>query len=692
MITEPDVAASVSEQIGLSARSRSLLRRWSVLALLSVVLPLLGVDVKWNASFSESYVSGVDGNQIPIPFRVKTPPRGAAGKKYPLLVALKGSLRVAPSERFPFIEVRPSRGNVWGYRAISTYDVMQVIAHMKLRYPVDPDRVYLVGSSAGASGAMHLASLYPDQFAAVVPLVAAGNNYPIANFLNLPVAIHHGAKDWTSAICDARVQYQKMKEFGCPVILKEYPNAGHAIPRPHEPIMAWLFAQNRNLSPARVTHSCESPRFGRSYWMEINEFADPHWPAYIDVRVDGDKGVLQIRSTNVIALTVHRTNMPARFGEIWIGRQAMAIPVAKQTVRLKYERGQWAIGRIPTKALRPYVAGATANLLQGEPLLVVYGTSDRSPERVAALRVAAQKIAGCGGPDYGSLRQKFPVIADTDLTREHCEEHNLILVGAPRDNSVTKRLLPFLPITISDGSLRAGGRKPLSLQDRVMSLLHPNPEHPQRLIYLVAPFTDAAAFSKAAQKHLVGSDGFDRGSQGDLVVQDLNNRIVRQMQFGKKWKWLRVSSEKAMPDHYRTRDDLARLHLTTMRKKSGADFALWWGPADKGMWGADFNFLKRYDPKACTKADLAIERRQVETMLGSVTGAELKQIWNRWGLKQELQAVPEVESSNLNDEQSYRLIVPMDLYIKLGQRRRNLSAPNSGPTIDTGAIVSELFR
>lgn len=690
MNPEPVVAASVSEQSFWSAPSARSLLQLAYLCVLLMAGHGFAAGIKWNSSFNESYLSEADDNRIP--FRVKTPPRGESGKKYPLVVALKGSLRVAPSERFPFIEVRPSRGNIWGYRAISTYDAMQVIAHMKRRYPVDPDRVYLVGSSAGASGAMHLASLNPDQFAAVVLLVAAGNNYPIANFLNLPVAIHHGAKDWTSAICDARVQYQKMKEFGCPVILKEYPNAGHSIPRPHEPIMKWLFAQKRNRSPERVAHSCESPRFGRSYWIEINEFADPHRPASVDARLDGDKGVLQIQSTNVIALTVHRTNMPARFGEIWIGRQAMAIPVAKQTVSLKYEPGQWAIGNIDTKVLRPYVAGATANLLQGEPLLVVYGTSSGSPERVTALRAAAQKIAGCGGPNYGSLRQKFPVIADTDLTSEHGEEHNLILVGTPQDNSVTRRLLPFLPLAVSDGLLQAGGRTPLPLKERVMSLLHFNPEHPQRLIYLLAPFADAAAFSKAAQKHLVGSDGFERGSQGDLVVQDLNHRVLRQMQLGKDWKWKRGESEQEMPNSYQTRDDLARLHLATMRKKSGADFALWWGPADEGMWGADFNFLKHYDPKVSTKADLAIERRQVETMLGSVTGAELKQIWNRWGSKQELLTVPKIENSDLRDEQSYQLILPMDFYIKFGQRRKNLSAPTMGPLIDSKAIVNELFQ
>jgi dienelactone hydrolase len=141
---------------------------------------------------------------------------------------------------------------------------MQVIAFMKRNYPIDPNRIYLVGSSAGGSGAMHLASCFPDEFAAVLPLIAAGNNYPLRNFSNLPVAFHHGDRDWTSSICNARVQTQRMQALGCPTILKEYPGAGHGVPGPHEPLMTWLFEQRRNPAPETVRHDCEAPSLGRS--------------------------------------------------------------------------------------------------------------------------------------------------------------------------------------------------------------------------------------------------------------------------------------------------------------------------------------------------------------------------------------------------------------------------------------------
>ena len=57
------------------------------------------------------------------------------------------------------------------------------------------------------------------------PLVAVGTDYPMVNFRNLPVAQHHGTVDWTSSICNARGQHQRMKAIGCPAELTEYPGA-----------------------------------------------------------------------------------------------------------------------------------------------------------------------------------------------------------------------------------------------------------------------------------------------------------------------------------------------------------------------------------------------------------------------------------------------------------------------------------
>ena len=640
-------------------------------------------DIRWNSKFRESYESQAEGTRVS--FAVQAPPQVEGRKTYPLLIALSGGLRVGPSEQFPFFQANPTRTRIWGYRAISTYDAMQVVAVMLKKYPIDPDRVYLMGSSAGGSGAMHLASCFPDQFAAVLPLVAAGNNYPLANFKNLPVAFHHGDRDWTSSICNARVQAQRMKALGCPVILKEYA-AGHSVPGSHVPLMTWLFEQKRNPIPHAITHDCEALSLGRSYWVTIREFDDPHQRAFVEATIND--GTVNVRPKNIIVFSLAQEALRS-ITTVQIGETRLAAGA-----NYRFQDGRWRIvDEFPELSTRSYESGAASNLYQGEPLLIVYGTAG---DRTNQLRAAAQKLAKYGGTDYSTMPGTFPVVADDELTPEQESSSNLILVGTPEENSISQAILPQLPIKIQNGTLMAGGRSKLPLENQVLSMLHPNPKHPKRLVYLLAPFTDEAGlarFTASPQRFLVGSDGFDRVSQADLLVQNTKHQIARQMQFDKDWNWIRFpDTDKPIPARFAARANLAIIYMKLMKAKSNADFALWWGPEDKGMWGADFNDLEGYNPEFYTEADYRTQHRLYETTMGTVSGAELKTIWNRWGTNQELQSIPDVVLDAIDAEKQYHVHIPMDLYIKLGQRKKNLSNPKAGPGILAEEVMIEIFK
>ncbi|WP_197442538.1 carboxylesterase family protein [Lignipirellula cremea] len=645
--------------------------------------PLHG-EVRWNASFTENYRSEADGADVA--FQVQSPPEVEGVELYPLVVVLNGGPRVSPADKFPFFQVRPSLNKIWGYRTLSTYDAMQVIAFMKQNYPIDPNRVYLVGSSAGGSGAMHLASCFPDEFAAVLPLIAAGNNYPLVNFTNLPVAFHHGDRDWVSSVCNVRVQTQRLQALGCPTLLQEYAGAGHSVPGSHEPLMAWLFAQRRNPAPRSLRHECESPSLGRSYWLQIQEFENPHQRASVEAQIASDVATIRPRNITAFSLALH---LLPDVKSIRIGDQQLP---ARENYRL--DAGRWQIADVPQKrSTRPYEAGGAANLYQGEPLLIVYGTGGDHP---AQFQAAAQKLAAYGGPIHTPMPRRFAVVADDALTRDQQARCNLILLGTPQENRITAALLPRLPVSLKGQVLAAGDRLPVRLEDQVMGLLHPHPDHPQRLVYVLAPFTDEAGltlFGENPQTFLPGSDGFDRVSQPDLVVQDLQHRIARQMQFGKDWRWLDLpGSNRPIPSRFADRVPLAHACMALMLGQSHVDFALWWGPADKGMWGVDFNPLLAFDPDSYTLADFRTQHRLCETMLGSVSGAELKEIWNRWGSTQELLSHPQIALETLNDDALYRLHLPMDLYIKLGQRQKNLGDPKPGPAFAAEELIPRIFE
>ncbi len=644
----------------------------------------LQAEIRWSSSFSESYRN--EASDSNVTFAVLTPPKVDGLETYPLMVVLNGGPRIPPSEKFPHFQVRPSRTRSWGYRTVSTYDAMQVITYMKKNYPIDPNRVYLVGSSAGGSGAMHLASCYPDEFAAVLPLIAAGNNYPLLNFSNLPVAFHHGDQDWTSSICNARVQSQRMQALGCPTVLKEYAGAGHGIPGSHEPLITWLFSQRRDPAPRTIRHDCETPSLGRASWIRIDEFEDPHQRASVEAEISGQTAIIRPKNTARLSLALDRI---PNVKEVRIGDATLS---ASKHYRLRDSR--WQIADASAKPqLRPYEAGGATNLYQGEPLLIVYGTGGNHTDLV---RAAAQKLATYGGPAHTAMRgHPFPVIADEALTDEQQARCNLVLIGRPTENLVTQTLWSRLPLSVEGDVLSVADRPPLELKNRVLGLLHPNPSHPDRIVYVLAPFVDDTGldqFHQNPQYFLAGSEGFDRVSQPDLVVQDLKYRIGRQMQFGKDWRSLKLpGADTLVPPRLADRAEVATVCMELMLGKSQADFALWWGPADQGMWGFDFNHLQSYDPRSYTLADFRTQHRLCETTLGSVTGAELKQIWNRWGPSRELLCVPEITLDSLDDASEYRLHIPMDLYIKLGQRKKNLRDPKPGPAFTAEELAPRIF-
>ena len=184
-----------------------------------------------------------------------------------------------------------------------------------------------------------------------------------------------------------------------------------------------------------------------------------------------------------------------------------------------------------------------------------------------------------------------------------------------------------------------------------------------------------------------------RISQADMVVQSLDHQIGRQMQFGKDWKWVTLQgADNPIPARFSDRTELALTHMKIMRKNSGVDFAFWWGPADKGMWGTDFNFLKRYHPNFYTQADFRTQHHLIETLTGGISGMEIKEIWQRWGQNQQLLTNPEIQIDTLADKKQYRVNIPMDLYIKLGQRKKNLNDPKPGPAISPEEVMAEIFK
>ena len=85
-----------------------------------------------------------------------------------------------------------------GFRGIAERDIYDVLADVKRRFPVDEDRIYLTGISAGGGGALWLGLTRPDLWAAIAPVCAEappGTAELAGNALDTPIELYHGERD-----------------------------------------------------------------------------------------------------------------------------------------------------------------------------------------------------------------------------------------------------------------------------------------------------------------------------------------------------------------------------------------------------------------------------------------------------------------------------------------------------------------
>jgi len=254
-----------------------------------------------------------------------------------------------------------------------------------------------------------------------------------------------------------------------------------------------------------------------------------------------------------------------------------------------------------------------------------------------------------------------------------------------------------LPYRISQQNLIVEGRRPLKLQDSVLSFHYYNPLQSQRLIYVVSPYLASRGrekFLRNPRLFLPGGDGFKMIDQPDLLVRHADLRIRREMQLGADWRFLSLpGATQFFPARFADRIHLAQAHMKVMQREAKVDYAIWWGPEDKGLFGGyDFNWLTTFEGADYTRADYLVRRRETETMTATVTGKEFEELYNRWIAKGELITWPQVAKSGIQTESQYRIVIPMDMVPKLGTRRKVLSNVAPGPDVMPNQVVAEIFR
>ncbi|MCU0514414.1 MAG: alpha/beta fold hydrolase [Anaerolineae bacterium] len=190
--------------------------------------------------------------QLRLDYLLSLPPDYAADdtRRFPLLFFLHGAgersqhpagldavklhgvpKRVARQHRLPFIVAAPQcPADTWWPDHVPA--LVGLLDHLCAAYRVDERRQYLTGLSMGGFGTWHLAALYPQRFAAAVPICGGLPWYvdlesAAQRLRHLPLWVFHGARDDIVHIDESRRVVQALKAAGSSVKFTTYHDAGH---------------------------------------------------------------------------------------------------------------------------------------------------------------------------------------------------------------------------------------------------------------------------------------------------------------------------------------------------------------------------------------------------------------------------------------------------------------------------------
>ena len=193
--------------------------------------------------------------------------------------------------------------------------VLATIRHVRQRYHVDPDRIFLTGMSNGGIGAWLIGMHHAPLFAGLAPMAGGLDDVLmpfLSNLRNTPAYIIHGAKDQVMPVTLSRSIARELTAMGYPHVYREHQGehpmaGGHYFPREELPaLVKWLSAQRRDPLPATLTLVREASRFQPFGWVRLDS-TDPI-AAFSDDLVDKRDERIKQREYARLEATIVSTN------------------------------------------------------------------------------------------------------------------------------------------------------------------------------------------------------------------------------------------------------------------------------------------------------------------------------------------------------------------------------------------------
>jgi poly(3-hydroxybutyrate) depolymerase len=406
----------------------------------------------------------------------------------------------------PMIVIAPEARGQTHYRHAGEIDVLEALAAVRARHPVDPRRLYVTGGSMGGTGAIYLPYRNPDLFAASAALagyhdqrvrqdthhdalsdverflVAERSDVDWAeNGSHLPTLLVRGTRDrpleWTRALTT------RLRALRFPFEHRE-PALGHNVwteTYANGAIFTWLGRHTRAATPHHVRLRTGRERTDRAHWLRDVARAAPDRFAEVEAHV-GDTHV-ELITRDVAALTLappHELVPSARPLRI----DGVEVGVALQggtTLELVRDGTTWRVGSLERSGRKQAGVSGPIRDVYHDRLVFVVGTLD--PTQTWMNRRVAEHWAHPVGWDTA-----YPIVDDVDVTPEQIEHATLVLIGGPRSNDLVARWRRELPLRFDGDAIVVGDERHEGAEVGAV-FVAPHPDVDGRAVLVIAGTT-----------------------------------------------------------------------------------------------------------------------------------------------------------------------------------------------------------
>jgi len=437
-------------------------------------------------------------------YAVRYPVNFDPARKYSLIltthgagVECEGQVDAFEAKDWAFV-VAPTNRRRFGFdwQDWGRLDAIEVLDRAQSMYPIDPDRVYLIGHSMGGHGAWHIGCTHADRFAAIVPSAGWASfqlytpwflrsddmffdpncerifnqcaapdrtEHLLPNLRNVPVLAVQGGDDDNVPPTHARLLTGMLDRMGYDVRYWEEPGQGHWWDKnPNIPgadcvdalrIRSFCRERVRDPYPRHVTFvSYDLGNNNSMYWITVDQEISPIGRVYVDAELTKE-GVIVCKTENVAQMGFHfgedfpypKPSLARIDGqEVTLGPGDVPV-LYQENWRTGHGEWKWVADNLCNSFYRRPDFRGPIKRAYFEPFIIVVGQSGSEEQNELNMDIARNLSQRW----WYRANGRADIIPDSQVERiiSH-PEINIILVGGPESNSLSAEFAEDLPMRL----------------------------------------------------------------------------------------------------------------------------------------------------------------------------------------------------------------------------------------------------